>query len=267
MEMISGILGCVNGVTMVRDWEASLKANTQAFINSGTRGGTGRRRGNTDWSGSYNCDGHLPALWPGQTFTFSGATQGTKGITGPAIVDEVTIKWDIEAGKIIENSTKFSGNGVYTRGAVTIVPETAFPDPLTSIGCKAMLDATEILQVRTMSLTVKCDNKTGVHSGTAGATARRKGNIDANVSIACYFDDPSLVPGPNEVGQIKLFINSTLFYDLKNMIFGELSGIKVDVNTAAIVGGTINAAMNAFIEGGSTAGYIKTPEGATIWPA
>lgn len=266
--MLSGELGTLAfaaGAVTIRDWDVSHKADLPDFVNAGTKGGTGRRVGTKDWSGSFSCDGHTPPLIPGQTGAFIGALDASKGASGSIIVDETTIKWDIEAGKIIENSTKFSGSGVLTLGAVTPVAVTEVPDPVTSVGCKALLGATEILQIRTMELTLKRANQGGAHSGSAGWMQRRRGPLDATVAISIYCDDPSAPPQPGAEDELKLYVGAATFWALKNMLFGELSGLKVDVKTHALIGATLNAAFNGFLAG-ATVGHIKNPATTALWP-
>jgi hypothetical protein len=291
--MLSGILGAVSGVT-VSDWDVSVKASPVAFVNSATKSGHGRRFGNQDWSGGYNFHpgaGAIPAsLIPGYTGTFVGvfdnsvAAASQIGVSGPVIVDELQIKWDIEGAKVIEAVGKFSGNGAYTLDSLTAAVDSTPPMPLSSIGCTVSIGAmtntagvvtapvsyTPIPAVRTITLTMKRDNKGGVNSGTAGWMNRRKGNFDATLAVSVHVDDLTTLPAPNTELGVQISVDGSHHWDILGMIFGDISGLKVDPASGALIGATLNAGLDVYpnISGAAitTCGTVKMPGGSAIFP-
>ena len=259
--MLSGILGAVGGVT-VHDWSVNPKAMPAGFVNAGTSGGEGRRKGNQDWSGSFSFHSPIAPAWPGAKQTFIGSLDGTKGITGPIIIDEVQIKWDIEGGKIIEGSTKFSGDGAYTFGSAS--GQTSAVNAVTSIGTTV----SGMTQIRTVTLTIKRGNKGGVNSSTNGWFNRREGNFDATLAVSVHVDDLSALPAPNSEAEVTIAYGiggSAGSYVLNQMIFSDISGLKVDIASTALIGCTINAHFDA-LPGGSL-GSITGPGSAQIFPS
>ncbi len=279
MGAITGKAGAVDGAAIVRNWNISETADTQAYVASNTHGGTGRLPGNVDWSGAYDAYGHTPANMPGAGFTFTGSIDGTEGVVGLAIVDQVVITCDIEGGGILSNVTNFSANGVLDpTGAVA--SDTPDVIPPSAIGCKVELDEAyttgtpvwvEVTDVRTWTLTLTSANPSYVSSSTAGQTKRNIGNLDATMSYTVYDDDIDHLIPVNTIAGMKLYVNSTLYWEILWTIFGEMSDIQVDIETSAFIGATQNASMNglAVVSASDTIGSIKTPAASpvTIWPA
>jgi hypothetical protein len=278
MGVISGKGGAVDGSAEVRGWSINSEADLQAYVDSATKGGTARTAGNEDWSGQYQAYGHTPVRMPGTTFQFKGSIDGAVGVdsgAGGSIVDQVEIRIDIESGAIIEHTVQFSANAALAFGAA-VAADASVPDPPTSIGCKiqtaeavAAPSFADILDVRTITLTITSDNKMYVSSESAGQVKRVAGNIDFTVQFDVYVDDFSDAPAVNEVANLRLFVNATEFWDLKWVRYGESSDNDVQIEGADVVGATLNASMHGFanVDGDTpTEGFIKDPSGATFWP-
>lgn len=274
MGVISGIGGVVNGVSEMQNWEVSSKAALADFVSSSTKGGTGRTIGVTDWSGSYNALGALPVSMPGEALSFTGSIEGTKGVTGTAIVNDVEITWDIEGGKPIKHAVNFSANGALSIGAAVATDVTVSNAP-TSIGMKVELGTlvaspvwTELADVRTITLKISAKNQSYADSSSAGGTKRVKGPIDFSLAIAVYTDETLVIPTPNTIKAVRLYTAAAAYWELLWAMFQDASGIQVDRETAKIVGCTLNASMCAttLISATPTAGSIKKPGGATFWP-
>jgi hypothetical protein len=272
--MLSGKQGAVNGIPCVRSWKVVTSADVQAFITSSTSGGTGRKAGNKKWTGEYKGYGSLPAVAPGESFTFGGSIDGVKGCSGSAIVDKVEIVIDIEGGKIIEHTVTFTGNGALTLGAAAYFDYTVADAP-TSIGCKVLLgtvaaspEYTELTNVRKVTLSMSADNKTFVNSSTAGETGAVSGNIDAEVSISVHTVDFSALPTLNTVKSVQVFVNATEFWQVDWMIFDEASDLEVNPESGDIVGATLTAKLAGVqtISAVDTIGAITDPEETVIWP-
>ena len=272
MAVISGIAGAVNGSNTVRKWSINYTADTKAYNASNTLGATGRLAGNKDWTGSYEAYGHTPAVKAGASFSFVGSINGTLGCTGTAIVDQVVITWPIEDGGPISHVVSFSGNSALVKGSAAATDATV-PSPPSAIGTKVQLGTlvatpvyTELLEVRSITLTFTASNQSYVSSTTAGVVKRTKGNIDATLAIEVYCDGGFAgLPDVNAVNAVRIFVNATLFWEILWIMFSENSGLEVDVEGAAVVGATINGALNMFtlIAAAQTAGSIKDPAGVS----
>jgi len=270
MGVLSGILGAVDGKKSVRSWTITTTNEIAAFVTSGGKHGTGRIAGNGDWNGSYEALGHTPEVMPGEALVFTGTIDGTNGATGTAIVDSVTINWDQEGGAPITHTVNFSSNGALTLGAAAAT-DVVVPTPVPSVACKVMLDLVggtpaELVDVRNMSLTITAGNAAYKSSSSAGGTLRTAGNIDFTLSISVYTDDFANLPAAGDVKEVHLYVDDTLFWSLKWVIFGDASDLKVDVEEAAIVSATLNGAMNgtALLVATQTLGEIAQP-GPTVW--
>ena len=275
MSVTSGIYGCIDGVHTVRNWRISLSADVQKVIASNTAGNALRLAGNKDWSGSFETFGGQPVLKPGESFTFTGKATGAWGVVGPAIVDQVEIRWDIEGGGPIVTTTTFSANGALERQFVSASDFTD-PEPESSVGCKIEYAApatspqfNDIPDVRTVTLTMTSDNQSYVSSSTAGETKRMAGNWDVTLSIAVYesaLGEAWIFP-PNSIRALRLYINDTEFWLLSWMMFHEMSDIEVNRETGALIGFTYNAGFTGFAYEGASllSGEIVTPDLTSWW--
>jgi len=274
MSVLSGTDGVVDGVNTVQKWSINSTADLQAYVASNTKQGTVRVAGNKDWTGTFEAYGHTPIHFPGDSFTATLSIDETNGVVAAAICDEVVIEWDIEAGAIIKYTTSFSANADLVFGAAAATDVTV-PVVFSSIGTKlesaepiAVPVFTEIINIRTMTLTITRSNQAYVSSGTAGSTRRVKGNLDYTFSYTLYEADPTLLIAANAVKHLKVFVNATLFWELKWVRFGEVSNLEVDIEGATLVGPTQSAGMEGFtdVAGTATEGYIKDPATTTLWP-
>jgi hypothetical protein len=264
MGVVSGIGGVVDSVPCVRNWSINSTADLQAGVCSASQGGTFRVAGNKDWTGSYDAYGHTPAAMPGEAFSFTGSIDGSLGASGTAIVDQVVITIDIEAGAIISHVVNFSANGALTFGAAVATDATA-ASPISAIGCLVKVSDVTETDVRTVTVTITAANTAYVSSDTAGQVQRKAGNIDANVSFTIYNDNMINPPQPNTTATLKVYVTATTFWEFDWVMFGDLTGITVDREGAAILGATVNAFMCGY--SGGAAGYIKKPDTTTFWPA
>ena len=276
MGVVSGLSGAVNGKSTVRKWSISYTADTQAFVASNTKLGTGRLAGNKDWSGAYEGYGHTPDAIPGAEFTFTGSIDGTKGVAGTAIVDTVEIVIDIESGGIISHTVSFSANGALTEGAAAAV-DASLPAVYTAIGCKvevsdvlAEVAYADLPDVRTITISMTASNASYVSSDTGGETKRVAGNLDVTIAVSLYTNDPSTSPIPavNAHQFIRCYVNSTEYWEFLAVLTGEHSDVEVDIEGAAITGLTLNFGMSGWydLDGTITEGEINTPALATVWP-
>lgn len=261
MSTRSGRLGVVDGISTVLNWKTSEKSDNQAYTASNTQGGTGRLPGNTDWNGSFDFLGHTPPVIPGNTFSFVGY-DGNQTASGTGIVDAAGITIDVEGGKIIQGSLSFSANGPLVLGAGSATDVT-IPDPPSAIGCKALWNAAELLDIAKMVLNLKATNPSYNSSTTGGATARRQGNFDFDGTIDLKINTLAGLPTKGDIQILKLYVGASTFWELKWAIIDEVA-TSVDVNTQAINAATIRFSKAGFKSG--AVGYVKTPSVTTIWP-
>jgi len=272
----AGMVSCDAGISNVKKWSISSKANLPSTANSSTQGMEFNKAGNKDWSGSYEADGDTPAVYPGQKFAFEGASDATHGASGNAIVDKVDIKIDIAGGNIISHTVSFSANGALTLGAVTVT-DGGVPAVAGSVGCKVMygvpatpqLYASELPNVKSITISLSAKNASTVNSSSGGWTVREPGNWSVSVSIDCDVDTFAAIIATNTVLGLNIYVNATQFWVIDWVIFGEASNIGADVESGAIIGCTYNASFDGeqVISATPTDGRIVTPAEDTIWPA
>lgn len=276
MGVLSGIAGAVDGIGTIRTWSVETSAAIQRMIASNTKGGPIRLAGNKDWSGNYAAYGHTPLKMPGDIFTFHGSLEGAKGIEGSAIVEAAEIVIDIEGGLPIAHTVDFAAMGALDLAAEKAVSDSLDPAVFPAIGRKVQIgtvvadpDYSDIPNVRTITLRFSAENPSYVSSGTAGHLKRLKGNVDAGLSVSVYEGDAAALIAPNTLKAVKIFVTSTLFWELRWILFGEASGIEIDREGGALIGATLNGEFNGFTEIAEvmTEGYIKKPGAVGWWPA
>ena len=275
MTVISGILGAVNGAATVRKWNINTSAEVQAFAASNTRGGMVRSPGNYDWSGQFTGYGHTPPVMPGQSFSFLGSINGLVGASGTAIVDRIDLALDLEHVRPIQWTCNFSGNGALEYGEAVVTDATTVDAP-NSMGCKLQLGTLEstpvysdLSDVSTVQLSIRCQNRAYRSSSTAGQTLRLPGNIDWSMSAAVYCSDFATLVARNTIRAVRLYVSSTEYWELLWGIFGEVGGLQVDRESAGTVVAHYGISMTGVttIESSAAVGRIKSPSDATIWPA
>lgn len=282
MGVINGVGGAIHkdgvAVSTIGEWEVSYEGDLQTFVASNTDGGTVSRDGNTDWSGQYRAKGHTPAVKHGETFAFIGSVDGTNGVSGDAIVDDIEIVIDIESGAIIEHTVNFSANGALTEGAAAASDATDVDAP-TSIGCKvkyhtvgALWDGseTELPDVRTVTIRMRSNNAPYNSSSTGGATKRTVGGLEADVSISVYTDDFSALPSINAYNEVRIFVDATDYWEFNFLQWGEHSGLGADIEGQENVEATLNGTWSAYDDAATPVkGAITTPGGTDgdVWGA
>lgn len=277
MSVISGFGGAVDTIPTVRGWSVTSTSDITRYVASGSKKGASRIAGNRDWNGQYTAYGGIPAKKPGDIFTFTGSLDAVNGVEGSAMVEEVVINWDIEAGGIISHEVTFSSNGVLTLGAA-VATDATVPAPLPAVGTKieeALAIATpvftEITDIRTITLTISRNNPSYASSSTAGDTKRVMGTLDMSISFGVYEGDPADLIAVNGVRHLKVYIDATNFWELKWVRFGEASDVDCDIEDGGLVSATMNAEMEGFtdVAGTATEGYIKDPTATPVtwWPA
>lgn len=275
MSVITGELGCVDGIHTVRDWMVNKLAETKQYWASNTKGAPGAKAGNKDWNGRCNAYGATPVKLPTDEFDFIGSVDGAKGVKGAAIVDAVEINWNIEAGELIQYMIEFSGNGALDDADTTAVSDATVPDAPTSVGCKVQIadpaaapSWSNLAEVRTMRLRITADNKERVSSSTAGLKLRKAGNINLEFSIAVYGDSLDDMPEENDIKCLRFYTEAAKYWEIFWGIFGEAGDFTVDRERAELIGATLNGSFCGFTDVAATPteGKIVKPDTAVWWP-
>lgn len=269
-------------ISCVRQWGINHTSELQTFGCSATKGARGRIGGTEDWSGQYQAYGAIPAVLPGDVVEFNGAISGegatAVGVSGDVMIDSIEITWNVETGAPIAHTVQFSGNGALTKGTVNVPADTGIPDPLTAKGCKVEIwtveavpvKESEFAELRTITLRLSKENQAFATTTTAGWKMRAEGPLDIECSFTVLTDDFADFPAVNSIKELRLYIDATHYWQLKWMIFGEQSGLDVDIEGGALVGGTVNAAFVPYtpVAGTPTQGVVKDPSDTpvTIWP-
>lgn len=265
---VSGRFGVVNGQSTVRNWSINHISAAQKYVASNTRGGAGRRHGVQDFNGSFGGYGYSPTVLPGQLFSFSGLTAPTSGIedtpgilwNGAAIVDSVAITYSWAAAEIVSWVCNFSGNGELTSTSGTLADAT---EPRVFQVCGSNVEINDEIQEDLVNavFTLTAENQAYVNSASVinGKcwTKRRPGNIDWTLALTQQQDGPAPV-GTTTQGIIELPGGWGLSWGHLE----SLSSLMVDRETGAIIGRTLNYAMDGYKD---AIGAIISPLGP-FWP-
>jgi len=230
-----------NTINAIGKWDINHKAELSEVASSATAQAMDRVAGNDDWDGNYMAYGDSPAYFPGDFLMIYGfVTSSTVGplakyMSGRGIVDEVSVKLDIEGAKEIEHSVKMScayngiANGQLNPSATEVLaPYDSSPMNVASAaGCvvaialPASTPASQtwyvLKDVRSVDLSLKTSNKNYHSSATANldqsiATGgspggiwrnwcgRVRGNMDATVSVTQYAIPEELIPNKAILG-------------------------------------------------------------------
>jgi hypothetical protein len=283
MSVRSGVYAAVNGIATLRNWVLSRTSSTKPYVASNTLGGTGRRRGVIDWSGSLSQYGGIPDAMPGETFAFAGYTSPGTGVLGDdgtvyagnAIVDSVAVNWNWETGDPINISTNFGGNGPLTSSQTDAVVDETFPAVPTPLELPfQILDLdggsggwSEICDVTSATLNITAANKTYANSCTDGIMMRKPGPIDWTLSVTFQNDDfmNGFPFDINDVVGFRLPVDETNYWELLWGIVQGYSNFTVDRETGNIIAVTVNFEMCGFDHDTESVGRIVLPGAAEPW--
>lgn len=259
MAVICGKAGAVTGEDTVGMWEVTYSGNPFEYYASNTDGMSGQLAGNHDWSGSYKILGEEPANMPGDGITFTGSVDGTKGVTGTAIVDSITVTAPIAAGGPVTTVVAFSSDGALTVGAA-VATDVTEPQPPPAKLAKLNIGGSDVDDVQSITMTITSANKEYVVSGE---TKRVAGNLTATLSYDLLEGAYDNLPAPNVSQLVLFYVTATTFWDFKWMLVESLTDLKVDIEANELVGATINMKFNGF--DGGVQGWIGNPGGTDFW--
>ena len=278
MTVLYGDIAVVNGEEAVSNWGITTKAEAKDYVASNTGKGTGRLSGVKDWSGDFECCKASPTAMPGAAITLSASIDGVKGVTGSAVAESLDVTCDIEGGGPVTCKVGFGGNGALTKGA-SAVTDSSLPNPPNAADGKAALGTvvaspvyTDLPEVTKWNLKISAKVAKHNSSSTSKNTVRSAVAkiIDCSASISYYFADPAAMPCEGDVVAVKLYVDASLFYEIRWMIIDSITDIKVDLKSQKPVGCTLNLSWSAYtdIAGTPTIGCIHTPAATPVvyWP-
>lgn len=284
MGVHSGMWGVINGKSTVRNWTINKTSDNKAYVASNTRGGTGRRRGNIDWTGNYNAYGGTPGAMPGEAFSFTGYTSPTNdtegavgtNYQGTSIVENVTINWNWETADIISHVVNFAGNGQLNQASDSLYSDATDPDAPSIIGCEVRIQnitnaasgVVTLDNVVSATLNMTAANKPYVNSSTGGYTLRKRGPFDWNLQLVCQDDDlGAMIMDINDEVVVEIDVEAGGdYWSLSYGLVKEWQGVTVDRETGNIIQATIPIEMCAFSHVDEAIGAVLLPGGATYWP-
>lgn len=260
MTVATGCGGSVGGESQIRQWTVNWSNDAQAWSASNTGCATSRLPGVFDWTGNYTFYGVEPARVPGEDFTFQGYDT-THLLSGPAICESLSLTINIEGGGIISGTVNFAANGALTPSKAT-GSDAGAVDVASSVGCKITADTVAVDDIRTGTFTITRANPKYSSSSTAGQTKRLSGVLDATGSYTAYQTDFTAIPAPGSIIVLDYYVNATEFWSFTSAVVLSIDPV-VDIETAAIVGYTLNWGFTAYDE--ATQGAIITPAGTYLY--
>jgi hypothetical protein len=253
-----------DAIAATRNWSINESAANTPFVASNTKGGTGRADGVTDWSGSYNAFGGIPAVLPGEVFDFMGYTapdsdiEGENGVCigGEAIVDSIAIQWAWDSGQIISHTVNFSAVGELEITDDVIEDDNEVEVVSSLQGAKVVFVGIggsgsgddEVCNILNATLNLLAANQTFNNSCTGGNTSRKAGVKDWNLALSLQDNSRAGLVLKQDV-EIQLYIDEENYWHLQWGKIRDFTGLTVDVETGAIISQTINIDMNGFVDG------------------
>lgn len=279
MGVHGGKFGVINNFPGVRNWSINSTSSPKPFVASNTLGGTGRKPGIRDWSGSASLYGGAPTIMPGEYFDFAGYcapgddVRGSNGdvYSGNAIVDQIVINWNYETGDIIAHTINFGGNGALAKSSGVYDDDSDPEYHAANEIAGPSVDGEDVCNITTVALTLSCASKPYVNSCTDGWNKRKPGIFDWTLAIAVQDTNEDQFVG--SVGDdLDLFLPTTPGdepdgWRLRWAHFKEMSGISVNPETGDIIAFTANFEKNGFpiIDEAVVAGCVIRPGETEPW--
>ena len=272
-----GSLPPTSAVNAIGKWDINHKAEASEFSSSATSQATDRVWGNDDWDGNYSAYGDSPAFFPGDFFMMCGfltqvySPASARYMSGRSIVDEFSMKLDIEGAKEIEHAVKMScafngtvGNQLNPANteAAYLLDSTAM-NVQSAAGCVVAVCVPNVFgsqtwyvlkDVRSADLTMKTANK-AYHSSTTSIqdtsivtpnatgvwrnwSGRLRGNMDATVSVSQYAVPEELIPNKAILG-VRIYTQPPTITPSTNPLYLYLDGTTGSSPPGIAVTGTV----------------------------
>jgi hypothetical protein len=237
------------------------------FCSSGD-GGEFVDGGNYDWHVRARAYGAEPVKLPGETFTFTGATRSGKSLSGPAIVDAVDIRADVEDANLLYHFYYFSGNGELTVGT-TSVTDSGTPSPVAARAIGISIDGVDY-SVRNYRLLLLDLNAAYNDTDTQGFTARARGNSRVQFSFDAYFADPAEYPRRGEYKKLAFYTrrDKTKYFSIEYGFIEKSPPTIVPGGNQQghAVGNAVSIAGRwTQVDSDGNVGFITAPDGEQWW--
>ncbi len=275
--MYSGIYSAINGVGNVGEWSLKETVPVETIVNSATRGGTDRRTGIKDVSGSVTVQGKPPYM-PGESFTFVGYTSPTSGVYNTAgmryscnvIVTGITVNWDFAENKVVNSQLQIAGSGALTAASGAAVVDATNVSKVQSKACLFQYGAgpTELIANRqTATLNMSNAATAYSHAGSGAYKLREAGTLDWTLAIVTAQDTVPIAVD-TVLDNLRLYVSATEYFEFGKALVLESTDIKVKPGTSEIITQTVNIGMLASDPTTGALSFIKKP-GVTAsnwWP-
>lgn len=288
MAIITGRLGAVSDVGAIRSWTVDYDEEAAKAIASNTQGTEIVLPGNTSWGGNYAAYGDTPPHMPGDAIaSFIGSQNGTKGASGAAKSEKITLIVDIAAGGIIGYATDFIGDGALTLGTHGgTITDTSDAAPPTVIGTKLKLAIAsgsmtyaELANVGIGVVTLVLERPVATHidSSTGGTrkTTDDIGNLTGSLTFTMNYGPDSWavaadMPTVGEYYGAQIFVNATDFWQIDFLRCTKVGPIMAnrEANPPELLNVTIEMAFSGFVTAGDASylkGQILNPNGDPYW--
>jgi len=272
----SGKFAAISGVSGVRNWNISEEDSSPTMKASNLAGGTGRHAGIKKWSGSFSAYGILPIVMPSETYSFIGYTApdtdvvGANGLryTGTIMVDSVTFTWDWKTGKVLDHTVNFSGSGALAFSTAAAITDDTALAAYPVCGTKLMQSAddetyVEVTDLTQATFTITAANQDSINSGTSCWVTRKAGPIDWTLAVVQEKTLRDITLRGSDY-YLRLYVDASNFWQLSGARCMSFTGIKVDIESGAIIDRTINFGMQAQMDG--AIGEIIKPGDVAWWP-
>lgn len=289
MGVHSGKWAVLNGISTVRNWSIN---DTQALfkgVASNTGFGTATRQAVEDWTGNFAVFGHTPPVMPGDLISFLGYTapdNDSSGVgwtySGQALITQLALTWNWTPGEVLSQAIDFGGHLALTpnAGASQITDTSAADLPLVAVTSiqysldngSTWVNWTTNSGVLQAVLTITTAPQVYVDSSTIVSeriwTGRKKSIFNWTLAVTEHeIDRTRFTKGQQML--LRLFVDSTHYWELKWGKISGFSGIQVNAETGAIIQQNVDVEMNMSDDGivSSTPGvlgHILKPD-TTLW--
>lgn len=248
--------------------------NNEPYVAGNTADGTGRKQGNSYWRGHYfsyardSADNRQPLVFPNDSGTLlMSFDAGTKGMTGTARFNKLTIDWPIEQGGYIFHRVDFLCNGALTIAATASAEDATVPCPMSAkIAVPLKVAGATIANVNYMQLMFTADCAPYCNSSSAGQWMHDAGFLDIRAMWRVDDDDPNNWPTIGAFHTINMYVTTAKYWALEWMRIKGVMPIHQDTREGKrVTGYTAIAEMNA--SSCTALGSVINPKGTTVWNA
>lgn len=261
----TGKKGSVNGIGCLQTWQLSDAVANKRYAATCTDGGTAVTKGNRNFTGTITGLGSPPAaVFPGTESVLALIVDdGPNSIDGTALFNGLSINIAKEADDPVNWSATFGFQGIPTKGTTAIVADT-FDGRYDGAGQALnpiFSAATELAAMRSATLNFNAPEKIYFDDGAA---YREPGNLEGDVSIDVYDDNPFLPAiAPNTIDTLKVYVNATQFWELDWVMLTGFSNFLVDRESQALIGYTLSGMWSSRKVAAAGLGHIILPDGST----